>query len=1234
MNILPNKLLLFTMENTIISFNCDSKWSNLKAIIDFFLDNNINMAALQDTPIQSETKKYPNNQHALILGTNKQKLLINLNKVNPDLSTHLEQSCENIHIQSIKASFYKINSPITIYNIYIKPRTQTGELISKLETLESNIKQNGASRTIILGDFNSLSTEWCPTSKTIHLDNPRSNTNENKKYINLQLTRGRLIKNFIDQLKLTCLNNQNTGYTAYNNYYGTESHIDLAIVGNKCLRTWNNVKTLHLKSTGNQTSGHKIIMIKQTKKHEKPLHHKGKLKNKTHIHHNIPIDKNKRIKLLNKAIANIKPDRDWISQKREDQIKYLNALSNCVYDYLKLTQEANDVCKYTQTSRTKKKKSNQIIINKLAIELKKCKASKKSSKIKYKITKWINDQAMKMAQKNTQKSELWCKMDAYSNLTIETTNLETMDENKINEIMLEKFPYEDRTAAQNIIKNDPSNLLDDITKMPLDDEIDNAIFQIRNKRHTGVEGIKFTTFIKQLDQIKPIITEICKISKFTSTIPDNCKTTLGKIIPKKKKGQFRIVHMATPMLCLIEQIILHQLDYNIEHANKINRRQYGFTPRRDRHDLITRIIETIMLNKLKTKGTSYSTIISLDIKGAFDNVNHEHLINKLYRTFGTQSSFVKWIAQFLLDKEIVLEFQHIRSKSTKICKGVPQGSCLGPVLWNFCIEDIITTLNKLNKDKFELLAYADDLIIIFHNEANNESQDVLHMLEKELSNIKLEIDPSKCSVMYTKLAPYKNNKVITINNQPISKVKDMSILGVNIKYNLKLKTDQLASHNKLLANIYKLERANTLGLINEKKDWDIVISSYIKSILINNNFPILAIDSSARKLISNYMIKIYKHIFNWPQNISEKLVKLIMKEQSIEIQIQRLIYKKTYQEEMLGYQLLLKTLKNEPIELDNHITNTSTTPTRRNPNPLYHLKLDKSSLLKSISNSWSLVERKQGSIIALLNANATPIACETIIHNQYNTGHFNNLAALTHLVQYTEEKERLNIRTNFLKKITLPSTNALLQALLNFKNHDHRIIELRESMLIHNWTISAINNDDFKPIKINILQFEQQNKTPTIYRENPDVTDYVENFKKLNELNNEEATEMSTNMTSFCRKICYDYASWSSLNPSWLSGKRMLTLSGLTNKQSGQLTHYNNIDPTNCTCINKHNNWVLHFALECEKTNHDNLDQRAMDLIKIYKSAEYKDEAIKEILNDRFKQQTLLRLLTRSSFNK
>lgn len=1227
-----------TNTNKIISFNCDCKWSNLEGILKYITDNQIIVSCLQDVPKKTINKPYATHENLKCIASNNLTIIYLDNKATPDMQTLKIAQSTNIEYMLLRFGLKSINSPLNICNIYIRPKTPACELIKLLNKLKTDIKTLGASRTIILGDFNSISSDWCPPDITINLRDYRTH-NENKSYLNLHITRGRLIKNFFEKNKLSCINDTKKGHTAYNKNTKTYAYIDLAIIGNKCLRTWTNMKINSIKTTGNKIHGHKIIMIEQNRTQPKPIHPKtthpkANHANKQRIKKLTTMEKQKRLDILKKAFSNVKYDQDWINKDKTTQIRLMNDLAECVYEYLGHVQKTNRTT-YKRRNKKSNRKTNLLSMRKIANKIKNGPRTPKKMD-KARLTRWIQKEAEKMMNINSKKAEIWHKLDLDSELFIEDEPDLNIDESNIDRVMLEKFPQIQRPEASKLIKNDPSTQDDDIAKIPLQWEIDNALYQIRNKKHTGQEGIKFTTFNQQLDTIKTMLTDICKISKYTSHIPENCKTTLGKIIPKKKKGQFRIVHLATPLLCLIEQITLHQLEYQIERHKKLDRRQYGFTPLRDRHDLVTRIIETTMINKMKTSNKGLTTIISLDIKGAFDNIDHDHIVKKLYDTFGHQSNISKWLAQFLLDKKIILEYKKTRSSPANICKGVPQGSCLGPILWNFAIEDITTELNETAKDKYEILTYADDIIITIQNGSRNEKQNILNTLENKLKTIKLEIDPSKCAVMSTKMRNTDNDNnsdILYIGGEQIEIVKSMTILGINIKNNMKLDLDAVSKNDKLRLNIHKIERLNSLGIISNRKDWDIVINSYIRSILIGNNFPILAIDKCARRQINTYMTKILRHIFNWPQNTSQKLIKTIMKEYSVKLQVKKLIYKKLHQEESTGYQTLMNILEYGQFLIEN--IKSSAKIYRRIADPETHIDISELQNNDNIDGMCYIIESNSVSILSVFNGNGTVKHIEAVSHNQYRIGYFNTMALITNKIIQTEHKEIHCEDIGHKKTIIISKSNSLIQAIQKMTNHDQRIIAIRERMCSNGWLIKTINKGTNQLLHNTVTNYIKNttNNISIMNLNRPDVNDYATKNRCSKEIANQETIEMLTELTSFCKLICYDSEIWSKLNPSWLSGKRMLLLSGLVNNHDGCLIHFSKLEhKCECNSLEDRFNWVLHKALDCRENELETRNPRIIELIKQYRASDNKKLFIKQTLQDRFKQQTLLKVLCEAAF--
>ena len=81
------------------------------------------------------------------------------------------------------------------------------------------------------------------------------------------------------------------------------------------------------------------------------------------------------------------------------------------------------------------------------------------------------------------------------------------------------------------------------------------------------------------------------------------------------------------------------------------------------------------------QGKKYNIVVFLDLRKAFDTVNHEILLKKLehYGVHGTEFMNL-WFTSYLRDR-IVHSCRAIKSQLSSISHGVSQGSCLGKVLF-------------------------------------------------------------------------------------------------------------------------------------------------------------------------------------------------------------------------------------------------------------------------------------------------------------------------------------------------------------------------------------------------------------------------------------------------------------------------------------------------------------------------------------------------------------------------
>ena len=100
----------------------------------------------------------------------------------------------------------------------------------------------------------------------------------------------------------------------------------------------------------------------------------------------------------------------------------------------------------------------------------------------------------------------------------------------------------------------------------------------------------------------------------------------------------------------------------------------------------------------------------LDLSAAFDTISHAKLLNCLKYRFGITDTVLNWIESYLINctQCVVVMDENgslIRSKNKPLLQGVPQGSCLGPILFNLFISPLGEIIRS---HRLSFKGYTDD----------------------------------------------------------------------------------------------------------------------------------------------------------------------------------------------------------------------------------------------------------------------------------------------------------------------------------------------------------------------------------------------------------------------------------------------------------------------------------------------------------------------------------------------
>ena len=215
----------------------------------------------------------------------------------------------------------------------------------------------------------------------------------------------------------------------------------------------------------------------------------------------------------------------------------------------------------------------------------------------------------------------------------------------------------------------------------------------------------------------------------------------------------------------------------------------------------TSVIYKSLNDNLKT------VAIFIDISKAFDSVNHEILLRKLYSA-GIRGRQHEWFVSYLKNRKQFVKIGDICSEFCLINKGVPQGSILGPILFIIFINDLCN-LELCG----QIVTYADDTVIIFSTTSYELLKDMINSdlmkIKNWFKNNDLKINSNKTKyINFSLKQDFSNNLTIKyhidcfeetpICNCPeISKVENIKYLGLYVHQSFKWKLHAGKINNKL-----------------------------------------------------------------------------------------------------------------------------------------------------------------------------------------------------------------------------------------------------------------------------------------------------------------------------------------------------------------------------------------------------------------------------------------------------
>lgn len=173
--------------------------------------------------------------------------------------------------------------------------------------------------------------------------------------------------------------------------------------------------------------------------------------------------------------------------------------------------------------------------------------------------------------------------------------------------------------------------------------------------------------------------------------------------------------------------------------------------------------------------------VYLDMSKAFDRVNHELLLLKL-NNYGLGPEYISWFRSYLHERQNRVRVSGYLSRPFISISGVPQGSNLGPLLFNIFVNDLISSVKHS-----QVLIFADDVKLFRQVDCIADctllQEDVLSVQKWCISN-NLLLNPRKTQVMSLSRRRNTLSYDYTMDIEPISRTKLVRDLGVFVDEHL------------------------------------------------------------------------------------------------------------------------------------------------------------------------------------------------------------------------------------------------------------------------------------------------------------------------------------------------------------------------------------------------------------------------------------------------------------------
>lgn len=270
-------------------------------------------------------------------------------------------------------------------------------------------------------------------------------------------------------------------------------------------------------------------------------------------------------------------------------------------------------------------------------------------------------------------------------------------------------------------------------------DVGRIILTLRDDCAVGWDGISARILKNSINILVPLITHICNLSIHIGTFPKPFKKAIIHPIYKSgdrdSVGNYRPISVLPTLSKILEKTLNKSLVNFLDRYDLIAANQFGFRKKVSCEDAVIALTSSVV-EGLDRRRRCIG--IFLDLSKAFDTVSVPVLLKKM-EVIGIRDLNI--FSDYLRDRTQCTKIDNYVSDEQELSYGVPQGSILGPTLFQIYINDLC----KLSIPSCKIFTYADDTALLIDGSswedakinAENCLKVVMHWLAQNLLTLNI-----------------------------------------------------------------------------------------------------------------------------------------------------------------------------------------------------------------------------------------------------------------------------------------------------------------------------------------------------------------------------------------------------------------------------------------------------------------------------------------------------------------